>query len=48
MTVIGGNGSEDGTVPGIQPGDITFEWAGKKWKVTGVQYTGNYQDKKRY
>lgn len=48
MTVIGGNGSEDGTIQGIQMGDIAFEWAGKKWKVTGVQYTGNYADKKRY
>lgn len=48
MTVIGGDGSEDGTIPGIETGMIDFEWAGHKWKVTGVQYTGNYQDKKRY
>lgn len=48
MNVIGGDGSEDGSVGGIQAGDITFEWAGHKWKVTGVQYQGNYQDKKKY
>lgn len=48
MTVIGGDGSEDGTIPGIETGMIDFEWAGKKWKVTGVQYTGSYQNKKRY
>ena len=48
MTVIGGDGAEDGTVGGIQMGDIAFEWASKKWKVTGIQYTGNYADKKRY
>ena len=48
MTVIGGDGSEDGTIPGIETGMIDFTWAGHKWKVTGVQYTGSYQDKKRY
>lgn len=48
MTVIGGDGSEDGTVGGIAIGDTAFEWANKKWKVTGLQYTGNYADKKRY
>ena len=48
MTVIGGDGSEDGTVGGITLGDTTFTWAGKNWKVNGLQYTGNYADKKRY
>ena len=48
MNVIGGDGSEDGSVGGIQAGDITFTWAGHKWKVNGVQYQGNYQDKKKY
>lgn len=36
MTVIGGDGSEDGTIPGIVAGMIDFEWAGKKWKVDGI------------
>lgn len=48
LNVIGGDGSEDGTVDGIELGDIDFTWAGKKWKVNGVQYQGNYQDKKKY
>lgn len=48
MTVIGGNGSEDGSVGSVQAGDTTFTWAGHKWKITNVQYTGNYADKKRY
>ena len=48
MTVIGGNGSENGSVGNVQAGDTAFEWAGHKWKITNVQYTGNYADKKRY
>ena len=48
MTVIGGDGSEDGSVGGILVGDTTFEWAGHKWKVDNVTYTGTYNDKKRY
>ena len=48
MTVIGGDGSEDGSVGGIVAGDTAFEWAGHKWKVTNVTYTGTYNDKKRY
>lgn len=48
MTVIGGDGSEDGSVGGIVAGDTAFTWANHKWKVTSVQYTGNYADKKRY
>ena len=48
MTVIGGDGSEDGSVGSVQAGDTAFTWAGHKWKITNVQYTGNYADKKRY
>lgn len=49
MTVIGGDGTEDpDTLPGIATGDTTFTWAGAKWKVQGVQYTGNFQSKKQY
>lgn len=48
MTVIGGDGSEDGSVGSIVAGDTTFEWAGHKWKVTNVTYSGNYADKKKY
>ena len=48
MTVIGGDGSEDGSVGNISVGDTTFTWAGHKWKVTGITYQGNYQDKKKY
>ena len=48
MTVIGGDGSEDGSVGTIVAGDTTFSWAGHKWKVTNVTYRGNYQSKKMY
>ena len=49
MTVIGGDGTEDpDTLPGIATGDTTFTWNGAKWKVQGVQYTGNFQSKKVY
>ena len=48
MNVIGGDGSETGAVGGIVPGDTAFEWAGHKWKVTSVQFQGNYADKKKY
>lgn len=48
MNVIGGDGSENGSVGTISAGDITFAWAGHNWKVTGVQYQGNYADKKKY
>ena len=48
MNVIGGDGSENGSVGSISAGDIDFTWAGHKWKVTGVQYQGNYADKKKY
>lgn len=48
MNVIGGDGSENGSVGSISAGDIDFTWAGHNWKVTGVQYQGNYADKKKY
>ena len=48
MTVIGGDGTETGGPAGLKPGDIDFEWAGKKWKITSVTYAGSYQDKKKY
>lgn len=48
MNVIGGDGSENGSVGNIQAGDTTFAWAGHKWKVTNVAYQGNYADKKKY
>ena len=48
MTVIGGDGSEDGSVGSIQAGDTTFTWAGHKWKVDSVTYQGTYNDKKKY
>lgn len=48
MTVIGGDGSEDGSVANLQVGDTTFTWAGKKWKIDNVTYRGNYQSKKMY
>lgn len=48
MTVIGGDGSEDGSVGTIQAGDTAFTWAGHKWKVTNVTYQGTYNDKKKY
>ena len=48
MTVIGGDGSEDGSVGTIVAGDTTFTWANHKWKVTNVTYRGNYQSKKMY
>ena len=48
MTVIGGDGSEDGSVGGLQVGATDFEWAGKKWKITNITYQGAYNDKKKY
>lgn len=48
MNVIGGDGSEDGSVGDLEVGDTTFTWAGHKWKITSIQYQGNYADKKKY
>ena len=33
---------------GIAVGDMTFSYAGKKWKITSVAYTGTYNGKKQY
>lgn len=40
-------GAEDASI-GIDVGDTSFTWNSHKWKVTGVTYTGSFQDKKRY
>ena len=47
MTVIGGS-DEDATLAGLVVGDTTFEWNGKRWKITGCQFNGVYNDKKSY
>ena len=51
VEVIGAS-TEDGTVEAdggtINVGDIAYNFAGHNWKVTGVTYTGSFQDKKRY
>lgn len=48
MEVIGGDGDEDATLPGLSAGMLDFTWNNKKWKVTGITYNGTYNDKKRY
>ena len=48
MTVIGGDGSEDGSVGSLSVGDTTFSWANKTWKIDNITYRGNYQSKKMY
>ena len=48
MTVIGGDGNEDATIPGITVGDTAFEFNGNKWKVRSCTYNGAYNDKKSY
>lgn len=47
MTVIGGS-DEDASLDGLVVGDISFQWNGKRWKITGCQYNGVYNDKKSY
>ena len=47
MTVIGGS-DEDATLAGLEVGDTTFTWNGKKWKLAGVRYQGSYDTKKAY
>ena len=47
MTVIGGS-DEDATLAGLEVGDITFTWNGKRWKVNSCTYHGTYNDKKSY
>lgn len=48
MTVIGGDGNEDATIPGITVGQTDLQWNGSKWKVRDVTYNGTYNDKKSY
>lgn len=48
MTVIGGDGNEDATIPGIEVGQTDLEWNGHKWKVRDCTYSGAYNDKKSY
>ena len=48
MTVIGGDGDEDATIPGLSVGMTDFEWNGKKWIVRDCTYNGTYNDKKTY
>ena len=48
MTVIGGDGSEDGSVGSLSVGDTSFSWANKTWKIDNITYRGNYQSKKMY
>ena len=48
MTVIGGDGNEDATIPGITVGDTAFEFNGRKWKVRSCTYNGAYNDKKSW
>ena len=48
MTVIGGDGNEDATIPGITVGDTAFEFNRKKWKVRSCTYNGTYNDKKSW
>lgn len=43
---LGVIGDTDATLPEV--GDITFEYAGNKWKVLTVTYTGAYNDKKKW
>lgn len=47
MTVIGGS-DEDATLDGLEVGDLSFTWNGKKWKITSCTYNGTYSDKKSY
>ena len=48
MTVIGGDGNEDATIPGVSVGMTDFSWNGHNWKVRDVTYNGAYNDKKSY
>ena len=37
-----------GTGSAFQPGDTSFTYNNKKWKLTSVTYTGSYNGKKQY
>lgn len=47
MTVIGPS-DESGSFSEATVGDLTFSYDNKNWKVTGVTFTGAYNDKKTY
>ena len=47
MSIIGGS-NEDCELENLEVGDTTFQWNGKKWKLTGIQYQGSYDSKKAY
>lgn len=47
LTVIGGS-DEDASLDGLVVGDTSFQWNGKKWKITSCTYNGVYNDKKSY
>ena len=51
LDVIGGS-AEDGTLSAgnatYSVGDTSFSWGDATWKITGITYTGSFQDKKRY
>ena len=47
LTVIGGS-DEDASLDGLVVGDTTFQWNGKRWKITSCTYNGVYNDKKSY
>ena len=48
MTVIGGDGNEDATIPGITVGATAFEFNGRQRKVRSCTYNGAYNDKKSW
>ena len=47
MSIIGGS-NEDCELENLEVGDISFQWNNKKWKLTGITYSGTYNDKKQY
>ena len=47
MSIIGGS-NEDCELENLEVGDISFQWNGKKWKLTGITYQGSYDSKKAY
>lgn len=46
LDVIGDTSAD--VVADTNVGDTAFTYAGTKWKVTGVTYTGTYNDKKKW
>ncbi len=47
LDVIGDKNQGENLLSSIV-GDITFDYAGHKWKVNNVTYTGTYNDKKKW